>query len=175
MKHRVQGKKLNRDSQSRRALFKNLLRSLIEYHHLTTTLPKAKAIQGQFDSLVVKAKKNTIASIREIDKIINDRHLVNLLVKEIAPAVGSRQSGFTRIIRLKKNQGDNATLVRLELVDLPQVKTPEVKAKKASKTKAPTKKPAVKVKEPQIEPQESLKIKAPTTVAAAPETMRKTP
>lgn len=173
MKHRVQGKKLNRDSQSRRALFKNLLRSLIEHHHLTTTLPKAKAIQGQFDSLVVKAKKATLASIREIDKIINDRHLVNLLVKEIAPAVGERQSGFTRIIRLKNNQGDNATLVRLELVDLSQVKKPEVKAK--TQPKKPKPKPKAKAKEPKIEPQESLKIKAPPTVAAAPETMRKTP
>lgn len=172
MRHRVSGRKLNRTSQQRRALFKNLMRSLILHSSIQTTLPKAKAIQGQFDTLVSKAKSGTTADLRQIDKVINSRSLTDTLLKVIVPAAGNRTSGFTRIVRLKENMGDNATLVRLSLTDMPAVSVkPVSKGKVSAPVKTKSAKPA-KTSVPTVAPAAVKPIKSQ---AATPITQRKTP
>ncbi|OGV95992.1 50S ribosomal protein L17 [Microgenomates group bacterium RBG_16_45_19] len=171
MRHRLQGHKLNRNSAQRRALFKNLARSLIEHQRLTTTLAKAKAVQGKFDRLMVQAKSGTLKDRRLIEAVINDRRLVNRLVMDLAPLSRQRASGFTRIIRLNRNRGDAALKVRWELVDLPQAEPEPTKAKAKTRSK-------LKIKPmPPPTTKESLKPKAPSPVptSAGPVTLRKTP
>lgn len=170
MKHRVRDPKLNRNFHQRRALFKNLLRSLIIHQHLSTTLPKAKAVQGRFDRLMTHAKKGSLASRRRIDSVLNSRDLTHRLVDDLAPHT-QRTSGFTRIIREKHSLGDHAVWVRLELVDpipVAEPKTVPIKVKKAAKpAKVPAKTTAAPV--PSVNPA------APKTAVFSPERIRKTP
>lgn len=116
MKHAVKGKQLNRDSNSRRALFKNLTLALIKHGHIVTTQAKAQSIRSSFDKLVSKAKQNTLHSRRLIDKQLNQRWAVNKLVDEIAPTL-KRTSGFTRITKLGMRRGDAAEMVKMEIID----------------------------------------------------------
>jgi large subunit ribosomal protein L17 len=148
MRHHIIGYQLNRDTQSRRSLFKNLITSLVTEGTIQTTLTKAKAIQGQVDKLITKAKRHTLGDIRQIDKIVNRRTVVNRLVNDIAPATGKRLSGFTRIVKLNRRPGDDALMVRIEFVDVLPVKAEVVKiAKKPVSTK---KAQPIKTKVPQI-------------------------
>lgn len=137
MKHAVKGKQLNRDVQSRRALFKNLTLALIEHGHIVTTLAKANSIRSYFDKLVTHAKKNTVHARRLIDTKLNQRKAVNRLVDEIVPSI-KRNSGFTRITKLGMRRGDAADMVKMEIIDW----QPKVDTKTASKAKS-TKKGAV--------------------------------
>jgi large subunit ribosomal protein L17 len=141
MRHQVKGKQLNRDSSSRRALFKNLILALIDHGQINTTSAKAKAVQGSLEKLITKAKGGTLHERRQIDQVLNQRTAVNKLVDEIAPHI-KRNSGYTRIIKLGERQGDAAAMVRLEIVDwqpkavLTDKKKTEIKTEKvATKTK----------------------------------------
>lgn len=151
MRHRISGRKLNRDSQHRQALFTNLVVALIEHGEIKTTLAKAKSVQALMDKLMTKAKGATLADRRNIAKTLNKRALVNRLVDEVAPHSAKRSSGFTRIVRLGVRRGDDAMMVRLSLVDKPAVAPVAVapakeEAKPAKKTeKVTTKKPTVAV------------------------------
>jgi large subunit ribosomal protein L17 len=146
MRHHIKGYQLNRSSHHRRALFKNLISALVEYGTLKTTVPKAKAVQGQVDKLITLAKQQTLNSERQIDKVLNQRHLVHRLVAEITPATGNRRSGFTRLVKLNFRPGDAAALARLEFVDKmpfmavlkPDTKAPSHQdARKSAKTAPP--------------------------------------
>jgi large subunit ribosomal protein L17 len=139
MRHRVSGKKLNRDYKQRRALYKNLISALIVHGSITTTEAKAKAIQSQVDKLFTKAKKGTVHHRRQIDAVLNQKSIVNQLVDERATDT-HRTSGFTRILKLGYRRGDNALKVKLELVDQPAPET----AKKDSKVAASTPKAQAK-------------------------------
>lgn len=165
MKHAVKGKQLNRDISSRRALFKNLILALIEHGHITTTQAKASAIKGSFDKLLTKAKRNTLAARRLIDKQLNQRHAVNQLVDVIAPTT-KRTSGFTKITKLGMRRGDAAEMVKIEILDWqPKV---EPKAKKAKKIKKEVKEVAVKTTAHVHDEKEVVKTKLPTTSVSAP-------
>lgn len=171
MKHHVAGFKLNRSPSHRQALYKNLITALLTHGRITTTLTKAKAVQGQVDRLVIKAKQGQIIHRRQIDQVLNNRLVVNRLVDEIAPAVGKRSSGFTRIIKLQPRRGDASLMARLEFVDtvpgttavVKKPKKPPIKAtKKASNKKTPTKSATVSTKDrdvaaPEIKPQPAMK------------------
>lgn len=139
MRHRQANTKLNRDVQHRRALIKNLISSLIIHGQITTTEAKAKAIRGQFDKLVTKAKKGSLHHRRQIDSVLNQTKLTNKLVDEIAPQT-KRASGFTRLTRLSRRLGDDTMMVRLELTD--PVVPKDVDKKPARGVTATTKKPA---------------------------------
>ena len=130
MRHQIKGYQLNRDTQSRRALFKNLITALVEHGSIKTTYPKAKAIQAQVDKLLTQAKHGQLHDRRLIDRVVNQRHTVNRLVHQLAPATGNRSSGFTRIVKIGTRQGDAALMARLELVDaLPITSSTAKKAK----------------------------------------------
>lgn len=117
MRHRVAGKKLNRDSQHRRALSRNLVTSLVLHGSITTTRAKAQVVQPQVDKLVTQAKKGALHSRRMVESFFAKKALANALVDTIAPKTGKRTSGFTRQIPLGRRKGDDAFMVRLEWVD----------------------------------------------------------
>ena len=142
MRHGVSGRKLNRDHNHRRALFKNLVSSLIQHGSITTTEAKAKSVTAMVDKLVTKAKDGSVHKQRQIDKVLNQRSLTHKLVHEIAPMTGKRVSGFTRIIKLGQRRGDNTMMVRFEWVDKmsESVKTEKPKTAKATEKKETPKK-----------------------------------
>ena len=154
MRHNVAGKKLNRDIKQRKALFKNLITALIEHGEIKTTEAKAKAIRGIADKLIHKAKEGTVSARRVLASFFGTRQIVNKLVDEVAPVMKNRDSGFTRIVRMNDpRRGDNATVVRIELVAKPQPVEKKVEEKKA----------AVEVKveeEPKAEPKTKKTAKA---------------
>lgn len=154
MRHNVYGRKLNRDHNHRKALFRNLIASLVEYGSITTTMAKAKSVQAMADKLMTKAKVGDVHNQRMIGRFLTKRSLVGKMVNEIAPQTKSRTSGFTRIIKGEFRRGDQAEMVQLEWVDKVVVAKTEPKAKpikdatktgaakvdkKAKTTKAPVK------------------------------------
>lgn len=131
MRHRVSGKKLGRNRNERKALFKNLTSSLILHGEIKTTEAKAKAIKRLVDKLVTRAKQQTLSARRLLTAFLQDKKVVSRLVDEIAPKFKERQSGFTRILRLGKREGDQAMMVKIEFVEgveeKPEVKKPKEK------------------------------------------------
>jgi len=133
VKHRVAGKKLARSRSHRKALFKNLLSALILHGEIRTTESKAKATRRIFDRLVTKGKSGTLHARRIVAAFLNNKKAVNKLVDEISPKFKDRPGGFTRMIRLGRRQGDDAMMVKLELVEKPELK--EEPKKKETKKK----------------------------------------
>jgi len=120
VRHRVAGKKLARSRSHRKALFKNLLSALILHGEIRTTESKAKATRRIFDRLVTKGKSGTLHARRIVAAFLNNKKAVNKLVDEISPKFKDRHGGFTRIIRLGRRQGDDAMMVKLELIEKPE-------------------------------------------------------
>ncbi len=147
-RHHVAGSQLNRNTHQRQALFKSLLNSLILKEQIQTTSAKAKAIQGLFDKLVSKAKVGTVHVRRLLQAFLGDKASVSKLVDELAPRMQARPSGFTRLTKLGLRKGDNAPVVRMELVDKASVSAvpPSGTPKSASKTPKKATKPAPKSK-----------------------------
>jgi large subunit ribosomal protein L17 len=111
------GRKLNRDTQARKALFRQLVNSLFVHGWVKTTEAKAKAIRGLVDKLITQGKQGTLHSQRLVASFLQNKKSVEGLLSRVVPLTKSRQSGFTRIIRLGQRQGDQAMEVKLELVD----------------------------------------------------------
>lgn len=128
--HQVFGRKLGRNINQRKSLFKGLINSLIASGEISTTSAKAKAIQGLFDKLMTKAKLGTVHMRRLLQAFLQDKSAVNKLVDELAPKAGSRPSGFTSITKLGHRRGDNAEMVKLSLVDSQTTKKTAPKTKK---------------------------------------------
>ncbi|HKY74319.1 MAG TPA: 50S ribosomal protein L17 [Patescibacteria group bacterium] len=145
MRHHVAGRKLNRTSNQRKALFKNLVLSLLEHGEIETTEAKAKSIKGLVDTLIHKAQRGGVATARVLSSFFGTRAIVQKLMQEIAPAMKGRVSGFTRIIRLGNRVGDDAPKVKMELVVKPQQKVEEKgEVKKPDVKETPT--PVVEMK-----------------------------
>jgi large subunit ribosomal protein L17 len=128
MRHQVAGKKLNRDSDHRKALRLNLTRALLEKERIETTLAKAQFVRGNVERLITVAKRGlSKAQARPeagvharrlaASRLGNDRKLVQKLFEELAPRYEARPGGYTRIYKLGPRAGDNAEMVLLELVD----------------------------------------------------------
>ena len=117
MRHRVYGKHLNRTKNQRTALFKGLVRSLILHESINTTSPKAKAIKGLVDRVIVKAKKDSYAGRNFLQGILPEKEVRKKLIEEIVPRYEDRHSGFTQIARLGVRRGDGAMIVRMRLVE----------------------------------------------------------
>ena len=117
MRHRFYHKKLNRTSEHRKSLIKNMLNSLIKYEQITTTLPKAKILKPQIDKVITLGKKDSLANKKNLfsklqDKL-NARKVTNILSKRYL----SRNGGYSRIIKAGFRYGDKAPLAIIELVD----------------------------------------------------------
>lgn len=124
-------KKLNRNSGQRKALFRSLIENLITHEEIKTTEGKAKAVKVLVDKLISKAKIGSLHIRRQISAFLpSNKKVVNKLIDEIAPRFKEKTSGFTRLVKLGRRRGDNAMVVKMELV----VKKPKVeKVLKADK------------------------------------------
>lgn len=119
MKHRVKTKKLGRSTSHRKALFRNLLRSLFLYGEITVSEARAKEVKRWADKLIFQAKQNTIQSRRKLHSFFGKRDIINALVEKIAPAMSDRDSGFVAVHEVGVRRGDNTKLFRVELVNKP--------------------------------------------------------
>lgn len=132
MKKNVFGRQFKRDANERKALFKNLLSSLVLEERITTTPAKAKAIKGAADKLVTKAKKGGTDALRALAPDV--RHVAAAkLIEQIAPRFADRQGGYTRIIKVGRRVADNAPQVIMEWVVKGEKAVESAKAKKAAK------------------------------------------
>ncbi len=116
MRHGDRVKKLGRKREHRIALMRNLVRALIKYERIRTTVAKAKEARRYAERLVRQACTNTLSARREVAKFIIDKALVGKLFNEIAPRFVDRQGGYTRIYRLGPRPGDSAEMAYLEFV-----------------------------------------------------------
>lgn len=146
MRHRRAGRKLNRNINQRKALFKNLISALILRGKIRTTEAKAKAIRRLVDKLIARAKQGTVAARRLIAAFLPDKRVVNKLVDEVALNLKQRPSGFTALTRLERRRGDNAVIVEVELLDQAKgVGAPVKELAKPKKSKAVKKVPGKKL------------------------------
>ena len=122
MRHRKQKFTLNRFTSWRRATVLSLIRSLLKYQRLKTTVIKAKAAQPLAEKLITLAKDNTLAAKRRVFSLLRDHKLVSLLFSDIAPRFKNRTSGFTRILKLANRRGDNAQMVIFEFTEIKEKK-----------------------------------------------------
>ncbi len=123
MRHQVAGRILGRDTTHRKALFRNLIKSLYTHERIMTTEAKARAIRAEAEKLITKAKHgiaeggNRVHAQRQLVAVLNDKTLAKKVFDEFAPRYATRNGGYTRMIKLGKRQGDAADMVILELVD----------------------------------------------------------
>ena len=131
-------KKLNRTSEHRKALIKNMLNSLVKYEQITTTLPKAKVLKPQADKLITLGKKNSLQNIRRIISKLQDEGSASKVRKTLSKRYENRNGGYTRIIKAGFRYGDNAPMAVVEFVDR------DLEAKKVDKKKTEKNKEAEK-------------------------------
>ena len=117
MRHRKSGRKLNRTSSHRKAMFANMAASLIEHEQIVTTLPKAKEIRPVVEKLVTLGKRGDLHSRRQAISKIRDLEMVRKLFDTIAPRYVDRNGGYLRIMRAGFRKGDNAPMAVIEFVD----------------------------------------------------------
>lgn len=131
MRHRVYGKKLGRNKNERTTLFKGLVQQLVLHGTITTTEAKAKAIKGLVDKIINLAKSKN--SQRLLQAYFTNKALQERLVKEIAPSLGNRVSGYTSMIRMGVREGDRTTLVKMSIIGNENLKPFEKIVKKVEK------------------------------------------
>ena len=139
MRHKMGYKKLNRTSEHRKALIKNMLNSLVKYEQITTTLPKAKVLKPQADKLITLGKKDSLQNIRRIISKLQDEGSASKVRKTLSKRYENRKGGYTRIIKAGFRYGDNAPMAVIEFVDR-DVEAKKVDKKKTEKTKVAEKK-----------------------------------
>ena len=134
MRHGMANKKLNRTSEHRKALLKNMLNSLIKYEQIKTTLPKAKFLKPQADKIITLGKKETLQTTKMLVTQLQDIKSANKVKKKLSKRYENRKGGYTRIIKAGFRYGDNAPMAVIEFVDR------DVEAKRVDKKKKnPTK------------------------------------
>ena len=134
MRHGIGYKKLNRTSEHRKALIKNMLNSLIKYEQITTTLPKAKVLKPQADKIITLGKKGNLQNTKILVSKLQDIKSANKVKKNLAKRFETRKGGYTRIIKAGFRYGDNAPLAIIEFVDR------DVKAKRVDRKNKEVKK-----------------------------------
>ena len=144
MRHGIANKKLNRTSEHRKALLKNMLNSLIKYEQIKTTLPKAKFLKPQAEKLITLGKKDTLQTTKMLVSKLQDIKSASKVKKTLSKRYEKRKGGYTRIIKAGFRYGDNAPMAIIELVDR------DVEAKKVDKKKKETTKEADKKEEKKV-------------------------
>ena len=139
MRHRIGHKKLNRTSEHRKAMLKNMLNSLVKYEQITTTVPKAKVLRPEAEKLITIGKKDTLANTRRLISKLQNIQTVNKIRKTLSKRYETRKGGYTRIIKAGFRYGDNAPMAIIEFVDR-DVEAKKVDKKKKSTSKEPEKK-----------------------------------
>ena len=137
-------KKLNRTSEHRKALLKNMLNSLIKYEQIKTTLPKAKFLKPQADKIITLGKKNTLHNTKILISQLQDAKSANKVKKTLSKRYEKRSGGYTRIIKAGFRYGDNAPMAIIEFVDR-DVESKRIDKKKKEPVKEADKKEDKKV------------------------------
>ena len=141
MRHGLANKKLNRTSEHRKALLKNMLNSLIKYEQIKTTLPKAKFLKPQAEKIITLGKKETLQTTKMLVSKLQDIKSANKVKKTLSKRYQNRKGGYTRIIKAGFRYGDNAPMAIIEFVDR------DVEAKRVDKPKKDTTKESPKTEE----------------------------
>tara|TARA_A100001388_G_scaffold216088_1_gene166619 strand:+ start:222 stop:665 length:444 start_codon:yes stop_codon:yes gene_type:complete len=129
MKHGLANKKLNRTSEHRKALIKNMLNSLIKYEQIKTTLPKAKFLKPQAEKIITLGKKESLQTSKILVSKLQDKKSADKVKKTLSKRYEKRNGGYTRIIKAGFRYGDNAPMAIIEFVDR------DIQAKKVDKKK----------------------------------------
>ena len=142
MRHGKSGRKLNRDGAHRKAMFRNMVTSLLRHGRIRTTDQKAKELRRVAARMVTLGKKGTLHARRLAAKTINDPEVLQHLFDEIAPGYAERHGGYTRIVKIGRRRGDNALMSMIELMPAgaPETKAPRRRA-------APAVRPSVAIPE----------------------------
>ncbi|MCB1584131.1 MAG: 50S ribosomal protein L17 [Marinicella sp.] len=119
MRHRKSGRKLNRTSSHRQAMFKNMAASLFEHELIKTTVPKAKELRSVAEKLITLGKVDSVANRRLAFSRLRNKEIVNKLFTELGPRYQERPGGYLRILKCGFRAGDNAPMAFVELVDRP--------------------------------------------------------
>ena len=159
MRHGNKINHLGRKYGHRAALLKNLSSSLFMHKRIETTIAKAKELRGYVEPLITKAKDNTTHSRRDVFSYLQDKFATKELFDVIAPKVGNRPGGYTRIVRLGQRQGDAAEIAIIELVDFNETYKPKAaaaaepkkKTRRAGAKKAETAKEVIEEKTAEVE------------------------
>lgn len=126
MRHRKSGRKLNRTSSHREAMFRNMAASLFTHEVITTTLPKAKELRRVAEPMITMAKEDSVARRRVVFSRLRDKVALGKLFSELGPRYVERPGGYVRILKCGFRPGDNAPMAYVELVDRPQAESVDV-------------------------------------------------
>tara|TARA_B100001123_G_C15224653_1_gene992688 strand:- start:458 stop:922 length:465 start_codon:yes stop_codon:yes gene_type:complete len=147
MRHKIGYRKLNRTSEHRKALFKNMLNSLIKYEQITTTLPKAKELKPKIDKIITLGKRNDLISKKNLFSELQSKTSVDKILKILSKRYEKRSGGYSRVVRFGFRYGDDAPMAIIELVDKDaQAKKVDIKLK-PEPTEKEQKEPKTKEKE----------------------------
>lgn len=124
MRHRKSGKRLNRNSSHRKAMFQNMAVSLVQHEIIKTTLPKAKELRRVVEPLITMSKDDNVARRRLAFARLRDRETVSKLFNELGPRYKERPGGYMRILKCGFRTGDKAPMAIVELVDRPPINEP---------------------------------------------------
>ena len=144
MRHGIANKKLNRTSEHRKALLKNMLNSLIKYEQIKTTLPKAKFLKPEADKIITLGKKDNLHNTKMLVSQLQDSKSANKVKKTLSKRYEKRSGGYTRIIKAGFRYGDNAPMAIIEFADR-DVEAKRVDKKKKDPTKEADKKEDKKI------------------------------
>lgn len=170
MRHGVFGRKLGRDIKSRKALLRNLTNDLFLHGAVKTTTAKAKFVQSYAEKVITTAKRSKLGGKRVMASSLTTGALLKL-TDEIAPGFDQRNGGYTRIIKLSPRTGDNASMAKIELLELDKSKTKiRLKTKKTPKSKTRTSQSQIPVK---VNGQKQKKSGSKTGSVAKKKTVKK--
>ena len=141
MRHKFGYKKLNRTSEHRKSLIKNMLNSLIKYEQITTTLPKAKVLRPQAEKIITLGKKDNLQTTKQLVSKLQDIKCANKVKKTLSKRYEKRSGGYTRIVKAGFRYGDNAPMAIIEFVDR------DLEAKRVDKKKKDNNKETPKAEE----------------------------
>tara|TARA_B100000029_G_C17225908_1_gene833540 strand:+ start:279 stop:749 length:471 start_codon:yes stop_codon:yes gene_type:complete len=153
MRHKIGYRKLNKTPEHRKALFKNMLNSLIKYEQITTTLPKAKELKPKIDKVITLGKKNSLHAKKNLFSKLQDKSSVNKIIKTLSQRYGKRNGGYSRVLRAGYRYGDDAPMAIIELVDRDILaKKVDVKKKSELKKESPAENKEIKSKSTENKP-----------------------
>ena len=147
MRHRFAYRKLNKTSEHRKALFKNMLNSLIKYEQIVTTLPKAKELKPKIDKVITIGKKSDLNNKKSLFSKLQDKNSVKKVFETLSKRYANRKGGYSRVLKAGFRTGDDAPMAVIELVDRDENAKKIDKPKKvhtSKKEKEPVKKAAAK-------------------------------
>ena len=178
MRHQKSGRKLNRTSSHRQAMFRNMTASLIQHEQIRTTLPKAKELRRVAEPLITLAKTATVANRRLAFARLRDRAAVTKLFNDLGERFKSRPGGYLRILKCGVRTGDRATMAIVQLVDRKTGDEPAKETKPAKKEKTvaakPKKEAAKKVSKKTTDSKKTAKKKTTKKAAAGKTVAKKT-